>query len=50
MNGLRKSELKEPLFLATKDWHFIFHGTHLYKQIDGVAIVFPLDYTLASAF
>ena len=34
--------------LATKDSHFILDGT-LYKQIDGVAMGFPLGPTLANA-
>ena len=37
------------MFLATKDSHFIFDGT-LYKQIDGVAMGFPLPTTLANVF
>ena len=35
--------------MATKDLHFIFDGT-LYKQIDGVAMGFPLGPTLTDDF
>ena len=40
VEGISKTEFKELLSLATKDWHFIFDGT-LYKQIDGVAMDSP---------
>ena len=46
---LSKTEFEELLSLATKDSHFIFDGT-LYKQINGVAMGFPLGPTLANAF
>ena len=46
--GLSKSELKELLFLATKNSHFIFDLT-LYKQINGVALDPPFGLTLANA-
>ena len=49
VEGLSKTEFKELLSLATKDSHFIFDGT-LYKQIDGVAMGFPLPTTLANVF
>ena len=48
VEGLSKTEFKELLSLATKNWHFIFDGT-LYKQIDGVAMDSPLGPTLANA-
>ena len=37
VEGLSRTELRELLSLATKDWHFLCNGT-LYKQIDGVAM------------
>ena len=49
VEGLSKTEFKELLSLATKDSHFIFEGT-LYKQIDGMAMGFPLSPILANAF
>ena len=49
VEGLSKTGFKELLSLATKDSHFVFDGT-LYKQIDGVAMGFPLGPTLANAF
>ena len=49
VDGLSKTGFKELLSLATKDSHFVFDGT-LYKQIDGVAMGFPLGLTLANAF
>ena len=49
VEGLSKTEFNELLSLATKDLHFIVDGT-LYKQIDGVAMGFPLGPTLANAF
>ena len=49
IEDLSKTEFKELLSLATKDSHFIFHGT-LYKQINGVAMGSPLGPTLANAF
>ena len=49
VEGLRKTEFKELLSLATKDSHFIFDGT-LHKQIDGVAMGSPQSDTLANAF
>ena len=48
VEGLSKTEFKELLSLATKDSHFIFDG-RLYKEIDGVAVGFPLGPTLANA-
>ena len=48
VEGLRKTELKELLSLATKDSHFFFDGT-LCKQINGVAMGFPLGPILANA-
>ena len=49
IEDLIKSEFKELLSLATKDQHFIFDGT-FYKQIDGVAMGYPLGPKLANAF
>ena len=49
VEGLSKTEFKEPLSLATKDSHFIFDGT-LYKQIDGVTMGSPLSPTFSNAF
>ena len=49
VEGLNKTEFKELLPLATKDSHFIFNGT-LYKQIDGVAMGFPLVPTITNDF
>ena len=49
IKGLRKTEFKGLLSLATKESHFIFDET-LYKQIDGVAMGSSLGPTLANAF
>ena len=49
VKGLRKTDFKELLSLATKDSHFIFDGA-LYKQIDGVAMGSFLDSTLVNTF
>ena len=49
VEGLRKSEFKKLLFLATNDSHFIFNRT-LHKQINGVAMSSILGPTLANAF
>ena len=49
VEGLRKTEFKELLSLATKDSHSIFDVT-LYKQIDGVTMGSRLGLTLANAF
>ena len=37
VHGLKKSEFKDLLSLATKESYFIFNNI-LYKQIDGIAI------------
>ena len=47
--GFTKSELKQLLYLATKESHFIFNGL-LCKQIDGVAMGSPLGHSLANTF
>ena len=49
VHSLKKSEFKEILSLATKEWYFIFNNI-LYKQIDGVAIGSPLGSSLANSF
>ena len=49
IEGIGKSEFKDLLSLATKDLHFVFDGTFC-KQIDGVAVSFPIVPTLANAF
>ena len=49
IKGLNKSEFKELLSLATKEWYFIFNEI-LYKPIDGVAMGSPLGTTIANAF
>ena len=49
VEGLKKSELKQLLCLATKESYFIFNGL-LYKQVDGVAMGSPLGPSLANAF
>ena len=41
VEGFTKSELKQPLCLATKESYFIFTGL-LYKQTDDVAMGSPL--------
>ena len=47
--GLKKSEFKDFLSLATEVSHFIFNNI-LYKQIDGVAMGSPLRLSVANAF
>ena len=49
VEGLSKTEVKEILSLGTKDSHLIFDGI-LYKQIEGVAMGFPLSLILCNAF
>ena len=49
IKGLRKTEFKGLLSLATKESHFIFDKT-LYKQIDGVTMGSSLGPKLANAF
>ena len=49
VHGLKKSEFKDLLSLATKESYFIFNNI-LYKQIDGVAMGSPLGPSLANAF
>ena len=49
VHGLKKSEFKDLLSLATKEPYFIFNNM-LYKQIDGVAMGSPLGPSLANAF
>ena len=46
---LSKIEFKELLLLATKESYFTFIGK-LYKQVNGVAMGWPLGPTLAEAF
>ena len=47
--GLKKSEFKDFLTLATEVSDFIFNNI-LYKQIDGVAMGFSLRLSVANAF
>ena len=49
VHGLKKSEFKELLSLATNESYFIFNNIS-YKQIDGVAMGSPLGPSLANAF
>ena len=49
VHGLKKSELKDLLPLATKESYFIFNNT-LCKSIDGVAMGSPLGPSPANAF
>ena len=49
VHGLKKSELKDLLPLATKESYFIFNNI-LYKQTDRVAMGPPLGLSLANAF
>ena len=49
VEGFTKSELKQLLYLATKESYFIFNGL-LYKQTDGVAMESPLRPSLGKAF
>ena len=49
IESFTKSELKQILCLATKEFYFKFNGL-LYKQIDGVAMGLPLERSLANAF
>ena len=49
VHGLKKSEFKDLLSLATKESYFIFNNA-LYKQTDGVAMVSLLKPSLANAF
>ena len=49
IEGLNKSEFKKLLSLATKESYFIFDEI-LNKQINVVAMVSPLEATLANAF
>ena len=47
--NIRKSELIEPLRIATKNQLFQFEG-NLYEQVDGVAMGSPLGPLMANAF
>ena len=47
VEGFKKSEFKQLLYLATKESYFIFNGL-LYKQIDRVAMGSPLGPSLAN--
>ena len=49
VEGFKKSELKQLLYLATKESYFMFNGL-LYKQTDGIAMGSPLGPSLANAF
>ena len=49
VHGLKKSEFKDLLSIATKESYFTFNNI-LYKQIDGVAMGSPLGPSLANAF
>ena len=49
VHGLKKSEFKDLLFLATKELYSIFNNI-LYQQIDEVAMVSPLGPSVANAF
>ena len=49
VHGVKKSEFKDLLSLATKDSYFVFNNV-LYKQIDGVAMGSPSGPSLANAF
>ena len=49
VHGLKKSEFKDLLSLATKESYFIFNNI-LYKQIDGVAMESPLGPSLTNVF
>ena len=49
VHGLKKSEFKDLLSLATKESNFIFKNI-LYKQIDRLAMESPLGLSLANAF
>ena len=46
---LNKNQLRQLLFLCTKEMHFSFEGD-LYKQINGVAMGSPLGPVLANVF
>ena len=47
VHGLKKSEFKDLLSLATKEANFIFNNI-FYKQIEGVAMESPLGLSLAN--
>ena len=49
VNGFTRSQLRELLFLATKECYFLFNNT-LYKQIDGVSMGSCLGPSLANIF
>ena len=49
VHGLKKSEFKDLLSLATKESYFIFINI-LYNKIDGVAMESPLGPSLANKF
>ena len=49
VKGFAKSELKQLLFLTTKESCFIFNGLP-YKQIDGVVMGSPVGPSLSNAF
>ena len=49
VKGFAKSELKQLLFLTTKESCFIFNGLP-YKQIDGVAMGSPVGPSVSNAF
>ena len=46
---ITKNEMKEPLNLCTKSFHFTFDG-NIYVQNDGVAMGLPLGPVLANIF
>ena len=49
VEGFTKSELKQLLFLATKEFRFIINGL-VYKQTDVVAMGSPFGPSFANAF
>ena len=49
VEGFTKSELRQLLHFATKNYYFISNGL-FYKQIDGVAMNSPLQHSLANTF
>ena len=49
LEGINKSEFKNVLSLATQDSHFILNDV-LYKQKDGVVVVYLLEHTIGNVF
>ena len=49
VEGLTKSQLRDLLYLVTKDSFRLFNGQY-YSQVDGVAMGSPLGPTLANIF